>query len=73
MTTAKHQILVVGGGAAGITVAARVLRTGYSDVAVIEPSNMHLLPTAVDPCGRRPGQRIDDRAHRILGDAQGAA
>ena len=41
MTTAKHQILVVGGGTAGITVAARMLRKGYSDVAVMEPSSAH--------------------------------
>ncbi len=40
-TTAKHQILIVGGGTAGITVAARMLRKGYTDVAVIEPSSMH--------------------------------
>lgn len=41
MTTAKHQIVIVGGGTAGISVAARLLRRGYSDVAVIEPSGMH--------------------------------
>ena len=40
-TTAKHQILIVGGGTAGITVAARMLRKGYTDVAVIEPSSTH--------------------------------
>ncbi|AKK25570.1 FAD/NAD(P)-binding oxidoreductase [Mycobacterium sp. EPa45] len=39
--TAKHQILIVGGGTAGITVAARLLRKGYTDVAVIEPSDRH--------------------------------
>lgn len=38
---AKHHVLVVGGGTAGITVAARLLRKGYSDVAVIEPSDRH--------------------------------
>src|SRR5690606_2774431 len=32
---------VVGGGTAGISVAARLLRRGYSDVAVIEPSDTH--------------------------------
>ena len=37
----KHQILIVGGGTAGITVAARMLRKGYTDVAVIEPSDKH--------------------------------
>src|SRR5690242_20359797 len=41
MTTNKHQVLIVGGGTAGITVAARLLRKGYSDVAVIEPSSTH--------------------------------
>ena len=40
-TTAKHQVLIVGGGSAGITVAARLLRKGYTDVAVIEPSDKH--------------------------------
>ena len=39
--TAKHQVLIVGGGTAGITVAARMLRKGYSDVAVVEPSRAH--------------------------------
>lgn len=40
-TTAKHQVLIVGGGTAGITVASRLLRKGYTDVAVIEPSDKH--------------------------------
>ncbi len=40
-TTAKHQVLIVGGGTAGITVAARLLRKGYADVAVMEPSDKH--------------------------------
>ena len=38
----KHQIIIVGGGAAGITVAARLLRAERSpDVAIIEPSAKH--------------------------------
>ena len=41
MITDKHQIVVVGGGTAGISVAARLLRKGYTDVAVIEPSDVH--------------------------------
>ena len=40
-TTGKHQVLIVGGGTAGITVAASMLRKGYTDVAVIEPSDKH--------------------------------
>ena len=39
--TTKQQVLIVGGGSAGITVAARLLREGYTDVAVIEPSDKH--------------------------------
>lgn len=41
MTAAKHHILIVGGGSAGISVAARLLREGHHDVAVIEPSDTH--------------------------------
>lgn len=41
MTTGKHKILIVGGGTAGISVAARLLRKGHTDVAVIEPSEVH--------------------------------
>jgi sulfide:quinone oxidoreductase len=41
MTTDKHRILIVGGGTAGISVAARLLRSGHTDVAVIEPSDTH--------------------------------
>jgi len=37
-----HQILIVGGGAAGITVAAQLLRQDAGlDVAVVEPSAEH--------------------------------
>jgi len=41
MITAKHQILIVGGGSAGIAVAARLGRKGYTDIAIIEPSERH--------------------------------
>ncbi|MCV7433427.1 NAD(P)/FAD-dependent oxidoreductase [Mycolicibacterium bacteremicum] len=41
MTIAEHQILIVGGGTAGISVAARLLRRGHTYVAVIEPSDVH--------------------------------
>ena len=40
-TTERHRILIIGGGTAGISVAARLLRKGYTDVAVIEPSDKH--------------------------------
>ncbi|MDY6995258.1 MAG: FAD/NAD(P)-binding oxidoreductase [Actinomycetota bacterium] len=41
MKSNHHRILIIGGGTAGITVAARLLRKGHPDVAVIEPSNVH--------------------------------
>ncbi|OFB36141.1 pyridine nucleotide-disulfide oxidoreductase [Mycolicibacterium sp. (ex Dasyatis americana)] len=40
-TPVKHEVLIIGGGTAGITVAARLLRKHYTDVAIIEPSDKH--------------------------------
>ncbi len=38
----RHQVVIVGGGTAGITVAARLLRTSKNlDIAIIEPSAKH--------------------------------
>ncbi len=36
-----HEVLIVGGGTAGITVAARLVRAGIKDIAVVEPSGSH--------------------------------
>jgi len=41
VVTAKHQILIVGGGSAGISVAARLAKKGYADIGIIEPSEKH--------------------------------
>jgi sulfide:quinone oxidoreductase len=38
---ARHKVLIIGGGTAGITVAARLRRAGVTDIAVIEPSSSH--------------------------------
>ncbi|MGI3198956.1 FAD-dependent oxidoreductase [Streptomyces sp. GLT-R25] len=43
-----HRVLIVGGGTAGITVAARLRRAGVTDVAVLEPARS---PTGTSPCG----------------------
>ncbi|WP_235834446.1 NAD(P)/FAD-dependent oxidoreductase [Actinomadura logoneensis] len=40
-TRRRHRIVVIGGGTAGITVAARLRRAGQRDVAVVEPSLRH--------------------------------
>jgi sulfide:quinone oxidoreductase len=37
----RHRIVIVGGGTAGITVAARLRRAGQDDIAIIEPSSTH--------------------------------
>jgi sulfide:quinone oxidoreductase len=39
---ASHEVLVIGGGNAGLSVAGRLRRLGVSDVAVIEPRDAHL-------------------------------
>lgn len=41
-SSTHHKILIVGGGTAGITVAARLTRKiSGSDIAIIEPSDKH--------------------------------
>ncbi|MFJ1791046.1 NAD(P)/FAD-dependent oxidoreductase [Kitasatospora griseola] len=41
MATQHHRIVIIGGGTAGITVAARLRRAGERDVAVLDPSERH--------------------------------
>jgi sulfide:quinone oxidoreductase len=36
-----HELLIVGGGNAGVSLAARLLRDGVEDVAVVEPEPIH--------------------------------
>ena len=36
-----HEVLIVGGGNAGISLGARLLRDGASDVAIVEPQEVH--------------------------------
>ncbi|MDJ0723826.1 MAG: FAD/NAD(P)-binding oxidoreductase [Prochloraceae cyanobacterium] len=45
--TIRHQIIVVGGGAAGITVTAQLLNKNSSlDIAIVEPSQKHYYQPA---------------------------
>ncbi|MFF2661936.1 FAD-dependent oxidoreductase [Kitasatospora sp. NPDC058032] len=41
MITKHHRIVIIGGGTAGISVAARLRRAGEQDVAVLDPSEHH--------------------------------
>lgn len=36
-----HQVVIVGGGSAGISVASRLRKAGVTDIGVIEPSDTH--------------------------------
>ncbi|NKZ03722.1 NAD(P)/FAD-dependent oxidoreductase [Actinomadura latina] len=40
-TSQRHRVLIIGGGTAGITVAARLRRKGVSGVTILEPSDTH--------------------------------
>lgn len=40
-TDAHHSVLLVGGGTAGISVAARLAHAGQDDVGIIEPARTH--------------------------------
>ncbi|MGB2571667.1 FAD-dependent oxidoreductase [Micromonospora citrea] len=62
-----HQVVIVGGGTAGISVAARLRRKGVTDVALIEPSDSHYyqpLWTLVGAGLARAGETV--RAQRTL-------
>ncbi len=37
----RHRILIIGGGTAGITVAARLRRAGEQDIGLVEPADQH--------------------------------
>jgi sulfide:quinone oxidoreductase len=41
VASSRHRIVIIGGGSAGISVAARLRRSGQSDIAVIDPATTH--------------------------------
>ncbi|MBO3094967.1 NAD(P)/FAD-dependent oxidoreductase [Cellulomonas dongxiuzhuiae] len=41
MIAPRHRVVIVGGGNAGISLAAKLLRSGCPDVALVEPNEVH--------------------------------
>jgi len=41
MAEQHHQVVIIGGGTAGISVAARLKKAQIADVAIIEPADAH--------------------------------
>ena len=37
----KHNVVIIGGGSGGITVAARLRKKGINDIVIVEPSDTH--------------------------------
>ncbi len=40
-TTISHAVVIIGGGNAGISLAARLRRVGMTDIGIIEPGESH--------------------------------
>jgi sulfide:quinone oxidoreductase len=76
-----HRFVILGGGAAGVSVAARLRRTGEDDVAIVEPSATHyyqplwtLVGAGVVEATKtaRPEGRVLPRGVRWIQDAAAA-
>jgi sulfide:quinone oxidoreductase len=60
-------VLIVGGGNAGISAAARLIRRGVTDVAVIEPQNVHTYrPLLSYVGGGQASMRSAERTQRSV-------
>ncbi len=60
-----HDVLIVGGGNAGISLAARLLRYGARNVAIIEPSDTHTYQPLLSYVGG--GSATVEEAQRPMG------
>jgi glycine/D-amino acid oxidase-like deaminating enzyme len=52
-----HEILIIGGGNAGLSVAARLRNAGRTDIGLIEPSEQHYYQPLWTLVGGRRRQR----------------
>jgi sulfide:quinone oxidoreductase len=64
----SHKILIIGGGSAGISVAARLRRAGENDVALIEPSENHYFQPSFTLVGggARPAESSFRPTNRVI-------
>ena len=69
--TSHHRVVIVGGGTAGVAVAARLVANGVSDVAIIEPSTTHYYQPLWTLVGGGQAKASSTERDRVLGDAQG--
>ncbi|AKT38918.1 NAD(P)/FAD-dependent oxidoreductase [Chondromyces crocatus] len=70
-TREHHRVVIIGGGTAGITVAARLRRLGMTEMAIIEPSTKHYyqpLWTLVGAGEARAEDTVRDEAELIPRD-----
>lgn len=68
LTRERYRVVLIGGGTAGITVAARLRRQGVTDMAIIEPSQKHYyqpLWTLVGAGAARAEDSVRDEADFI--------
>lgn len=64
--TTRHRIVIVGGGTAGITIAARLRRKGETDVVVVEPSTTHIYQPLYTLIGS--GHATSEQTKRPMAD-----
>lgn len=69
----QSRVLILGGGTAGISVAARLRAAGQADVTVIEPSDTHDYQPLWTLVGGGRAPLKQSRRGRVLRDAPGAS
>src|SRR5687768_2870139 len=62
----QHDVVIVGGGNAGISLAARLLRDGASDVAIVEGQSVHRYRPLLNYVGA--GEAGMSSVERAMGD-----